>query len=172
MIIKTKNFILRPFKPSDAQAIVKNINHKKISKYTSAIPYPYSLLNARSWLKKTIKQYDLKVPNDFVLAIEIGGEVVGGIGLHKIVPGHKAEIGYWLNHNFWGKGIMTQAVKKITAYAFYVLKLKRVHAKVMKPNLASKKVLEKNGFVLEGMMKKEFKKGNKYLDVYLLAKVK
>jgi RimJ/RimL family protein N-acetyltransferase len=104
--------------------------------------------------------------------IEIEGEVVGAIGLENTEKDHKAELGYWLARKYWGGGIMSQAVEEVVNFGFKDLNLKRIYAKVYSFNEGSKKVLEKNGFTQEGYLKKEAKKGNKYIDAFLFAKIK
>ena len=170
-IIKSKKFILRPFKRGDESSLKENINSKKIYQNTLNIPYPYTLKDARDWIAKNLKEMKKRKPNMINFAIDINGEVVGGIGLNKI-EGHKAEIGYWLAEKYWGQGVMTQAVKLVTEFGFKKLKLKRIYAYVFSWNKASMKVLEKAGYKLEGILRKDVKKNNKFIDTYLFAKVK
>jgi RimJ/RimL family protein N-acetyltransferase len=170
--IKSKRFILRPLKKGDAESIAKHANNKTVSKNTSTIPHPYGLSDAEDWIKEKLIQYKVKNFADVVWAIEIDGEACGAIGLHKIREGHKAEVGYWLGEKYWGQGVMTEAVKLINQYGFKMFKLKRIYAFVYLFNEGSKRVLEKSGFNLEGILKKHAKKGNKYIDAYLLAKIK
>ena len=171
IIIKSKKFILRPFKRGDESSLKENINSKKIYQNTLNIPYPYTLKDAKDWIAKNLKEMKKRKPNMINFAIDINGEVVGGIGLNKI-EGHKAEIGYWLAEKYWGQGIMTQAVKLVTEFGFKKLKLKRIYAYVFSWNKASMKVLEKAGYKLEGILRKDVKKNNKFIDTYLFAKVK
>ncbi len=67
---------------------------------------------------------------------------------------------------------MSEAVTRIADFAFKELNLQRVAAKVFVFNPASKRVLEKNGFIEEGLLRKEAKKGEEFIDAYLLAKIK
>ena len=170
--LKSKKFILRPYRKGDEKNIVKYANDKTIAKNTSNMPYPYTEKDAKDWIKKNLVWYGQKNPENFVLAIEINGELVGTIGLHHIQKEHKAELGYWLGKEFRGQGVMTEAVGLMTRYALNDLKLRRVSAYVYAFNEGSKRVLEKCGFILEGIVKKELKKGNKFIDAYLLAKVR
>jgi len=109
---------------------------------------------------------------NIVFGIEIDGGIVGAINMHRIVPGHKAEIGYWIGKEYWGRGLMSKVIKEVVSYGFRELKLKRITAKVFPFNKASMRVLEKNHFKFEGILKKEEKKGNKYLDTHVYAKVR
>jgi len=171
-ILKTKNFTLRPIRKGDGKSLQKNINNKKIYKYTATIPYPYSIKDAHNFVKDALEKYKNPESKSLVWVIDIDGEVVGGIGFHRIVAKHKAEIGYWLAEQYWGKGIMTRALKETTKYGFRKLQLKRIGAYVFRSNKGSYRVLEKSGYKLEGLLRKYQKKDGKLLDVYLFSKVK
>jgi len=171
VVLKSKQFVLRPLKKEDAEDIARNINCPIIARNTSRIPYPYTLKDAKTWLAKTLKENRKKKRTKVNFAIEIDGEVVGSISLEDI-KGHKAEIGYWLGEKYWGRGIMTEAVKLVTRFGFRELKLRRIYAFVFCFNKASKRVLEKAGYNLEGVLRKHYKKGKRFIDVYLLAKVR
>lgn len=170
-IITTKRFVLRPYRWSDAAVLAGNINDRKIYRYTLHIPYPYALRDAKVWFKKAIPEYKKKNPAAVHLAIDIDGEVVGCVGLTNIVPGHKAEIGYWLAPRLWGQGIVSEAVGRVVEFAFKKMKLHRIYAYVFLPNRASMRILEKNGFRREGMLRKNVRKDKVLRDEYLYAKV-
>jgi RimJ/RimL family protein N-acetyltransferase len=171
-IIKNKKFTLRRLKMSDKESLARNINNKTIARNLLVIPYPYTAKDAKKFIHRTQKSQKKKPPEEIIFGIEIEGEVVGTVGIHRIKKNHQAEIGYWIGKKYWGKGIMTEVVKMVTAYCHQKLKLRRIYAKVFIFNEASKKVLEKNGYQLEGIMKKEALKKGKYIDAYLLAKIK
>jgi RimJ/RimL family protein N-acetyltransferase len=170
--IKTKKFILRPLKMSDKESLAKHVNYRAIARNLLVIPYPYKLKDAKFWISKVLKYNKMKKPTDIIFGIEINGNVVGSIGIHRIKEKHKAEIGYWLGKEYWGKGIMSEAVKIISEYCFNKLKLRRIVAKVFLFNEPSKRVLEKNGFKMEGILRKEENKKGKLLDTYLMARVR
>jgi len=170
-ILKSKQFILRPFQKGDEKSLAKNINNKKIHRNTLDIPYPYTLKDAKEWINKNLKETKKKKPSMINFVIDINGEVAGSVGFSNIKE-HKAEIGYWLAEKYWGKGIMSEAVKLVTKFGFNKLKLKRIYAYVFPFNKASMRVLEKNGYKLEGVLRKNVKKGTKFLDDYLFAKIK
>jgi RimJ/RimL family protein N-acetyltransferase len=81
-------------------------------------------------------------------------------------------LGYWLAEPFWNKGIMTEAVKLITDYAFEHLNLNRIFAQPYDRNRASMRVLEKAGFQFEGRLKGNVYKEDEILDQLLYAKLK
>jgi RimJ/RimL family protein N-acetyltransferase len=170
-LAENKKFILRSVQKGDEFDIAKNINDKIIARNTATIPYPYKLKDAKKWIGEYLKKQKKKNPEETSFAIVIDGEVVGSIGIHKIVKNHKCEIGYWLARKHWGKGIMPEAVKIVTDYGFEKLKLRRIDAGVYSFNPPSMRVLEKNGYKLEGILKKDVKKGNKLFDKHVYAKI-
>lgn len=81
------------------------------------------------------------------------------------------ELGHWLAEPFWGKGIMTQAIKRIISHGIRTLKLQRIFAEPYTINPASASVLEKAGFICEGIMRSNAFKDGKTLDQFLYSYV-
>lgn len=170
-VIETKRFTLRPFRRSDAAATARNINNRKIAAAVADIPYPYREKDAREFIEICIRQYRRKRPEGYVFAIEIDGEVAGGIGFMNIEE-HGADVGYWLAEQHWGKGIMPHALRLASRWSFQQFGIIRVQARVFVFNRRSARVLEKAGFKREGLMRKVFVRNGKPLDMYLYAKVR
>jgi RimJ/RimL family protein N-acetyltransferase len=80
-----------------------------------------------------------------------------------------AEVGYWIGREFWGRGIMVEAVRAATQYGFDVLDLVRVFAVPFVTSTRSSRVLEKAGYVREGLMRRSAVKEGRILDQYLYA---
>lgn len=171
-IIKSKKFILRPFKKGDEKSLIDNINDKDIYRYTLRIPHPYKKKDAKKWIEYCINESRKKIQKEIVFAIDIDGEVIGAIGFHNIEKNHKAEIGYWLGKNNWNKGIITESAGLVTEFGFKELKLKRIYAPIFVQNKASARVLEKNGYKFEGLAKNYHLKEGRLIDVFIYAKVK
>ena len=170
-IIVTKRFVLRPYRMSDTEVLARNINDPVIGRNTS-VSYPYRLKDAKTWIQKTRRMARNSESDAIHFAVDIGGEVIGGIGLHHIKPKHKAEIGYWLTGRFRGRGIMPRAVRKVTEFGFRRLRLRRIYAFTFTFNTASARVLKKCGFRHEGTLKKHLKRGGRYFDHHLFAQVR
>jgi RimJ/RimL family protein N-acetyltransferase len=83
-----------------------------------------------------------------------------------------AEIGYFIGEPYWNKGIVTKAVKLITEYGFQHLGIIRIQTGVFEYNTASQRVLEKCGFVKEGVFRKSVIKQGKLWDEVRYAKLK
>lgn len=152
---------LRKLNLSDKTQIAQLANNKKIwDNVRDYFPHPYSEKDAEAFLKLQ----DEEIQQNF--AIDYKGEFCGIIGLilQKDVYRKSAEMGYWLGEPFWNKGIATEAVGQIVKYGFQNLKLIRIFAGAFEFNVASMKVLEKNGFKKEGISKKSVFKNDKIWD--------
>ena len=171
MKFKTKYSTIREFRKGDEISLQKNINHKYIYHKTSTIPYPYTMKHAREWIKKTSSKTKSKKKKFYYFAIDISNEVAGGISIDNIGNG-KGEIGYWLAKKYWKRGIISRSVKIISNFGLTKLKLVRIYAHVLPANKASRRVLEKNKFKLEGILRKTGFKDGKYFDCCMYAKVR
>jgi RimJ/RimL family protein N-acetyltransferase len=99
-------------------------------------------------------------------AIAVNDEAVGGIGFVMLsdVERMSAEIGYWLGEPFWGRGIATEAVIAVTRYAIDTHGLTRLFAVPFASNVASCRVLQKAGYVLEGRLRRSAIKDGQIVD--------
>lgn len=142
---------LRPFRMSDRDRLVRLANNENISRnLRDGFPHPYTAEHAEVFIRKAMDHDPVTL-----FAIEYKGDYVGNIGLvqHSDVYRKSAEVGYFIGEEYWGKGIATTALKLICAYGFKTLDIVRIHTGVYEHNLASQRVLEKNGFVKEGVFK-------------------
>ena len=107
-------------------------------------------------------------------AIDVDGKAIGaaGIVLKDDVYKQNGEIGYWIGQDFWGKGIGTKVVAELTRKAFEEFNLQRVYAEVFEKNYASARVLEKNGFKQEAVLKNAILKDGKTLNLLIYSKLK
>jgi ribosomal-protein-alanine N-acetyltransferase len=161
---------VRPWRLDDAQSVASHANNRKIwLGVRDLFPHPYTIQDAHEFLQQaTSEQPEMK------FCIEIEGTAGGGIGVH---PGHDvyrhtATVGYWLGEQFWGRGIMTEAVTAVTYFCFDYFPLRRISAEVFANNPASARVLEKAGFTFEGRLKKNVMKDGQVLDSLLYARTK
>ncbi|CAK7013227.1 GNAT family N-acetyltransferase [Tissierella carlieri] len=82
-----------------------------------------------------------------------------------------AEIGYVFHKEYWGKGYGTESVALISDFAFEALNLHKIHASVVDVNIGSARILEKNGYELEGRLKDHYFIEDKYYDALLFGKI-
>ena len=163
---------LTEVRASDKPAFVEHLNDEAIYRHTLRIPFPYSDEDAEKFIGIAAEATALH-GHPVHFAIRDGDEqLIGGCGFDDLAYGHRAEIGYWLAKPFWGQGIMTDVVRSACAFAISKWKLVRIQAHVFEANRASGRVLEKNGFVLEGLLRKHHRKNGRFIDSNLYGLVK
>jgi RimJ/RimL family protein N-acetyltransferase len=168
MQLALKSCTIRPWRLDDAESLAKHANNRKVwLGLRDLFPHPYSVKDAREFLQRTTTE---QPATNF--CIEIEGVAAGGIGvrLGQDVHRHTAGLGYWLGEEFWGCGIMTEAVAAFTDSCFENFPIRRIYAEAFANNPASARVLEKAGFVFEGRLKNNAVKDGKLLDSLLYAK--
>jgi RimJ/RimL family protein N-acetyltransferase len=143
---------LRDWELSDLDRLVSLANNPQIAaNMTDGFPSPFTEESAQQFIERTQKEQPSNIQ-----AICADGEVVGSIGIYKLgdIFRLNAELGYWLGEPYWGKGIMTEAVKLIVEYGFKNWQLERIFARPLGKNNASQKVLEKAGLKFEYRIEK------------------
>ncbi|HKA16568.1 MAG TPA: GNAT family protein [Myxococcota bacterium] len=162
--------IVRDWRPSDRQSLVRAANNRNVWRnLTHRFPHPYTGERADGWFAELAKT---SVPTHW--AIEVGGEAVGGIGVDpgEGIYARSAHFGYWLGEPFWRRGIATAAARACAEHVFATSDLVRLEAPVFEWNPASMRVLEKCGFAREGVLRRGAFKDGQLIDVVLYARVR
>jgi ribosomal-protein-serine acetyltransferase len=111
-------------------------------------------------------QQQLADDNGFQAAILDGGEILGVIGFHRVDWANKAtSIGYWIAAESQGRGIVTEAVRALTTYAFDVWGLNRVEIRAATSNARSGAIPLRLGFVEEGVARQSERHGDSFKDL-------
>ena len=163
-------YLIRDFKIDDINALVTYANDYDVSKFMrDSFPFPYTKDNAEQWVNLVITNKSL-----LYFAIANEKELIGGIGAVAFDDVHRytSEVGFWLGKPYWNKGITTNALKVFCNYLFNYYNFNRLTANVFEGNDASRKVLEKVGFILEGRQRKSVFKENKFIDHYIYGLLK
>lgn len=158
---------LRPWQNTDKPDLIKYANNVAIfNNLTDQFPHPYGAAHA-DWF---IGNANSKTPPE-ILAISLGNKAIGAIGLHpeSDVFRFNCELGYWLAEPFWGRGYVTQAVQAMVVYARENFNFRRLYARPYGRNVASQRVLEKAGFVLEAKFEKIVFKNEQFEDLWIYA---
>jgi RimJ/RimL family protein N-acetyltransferase len=161
---------LRPWNAGDIPELPRLADNRRVARnLTHLFPHPYSINDAVAWVALNTSA----TPRLFAFAIEVEGKLAGGCGVSPFdgVFHRTAEIGYWLGEPFWGKGIATDATRAAVAWAFEDRKFARLEAGVFEWNPASMRVLEKNGFRREGVVRKSVEKDGRLLDRVLFGRL-
>jgi RimJ/RimL family protein N-acetyltransferase len=168
-----RNIILRKLKATDADSITLYINDKSIVKWLISVPYPYKKNFAEQFIRSRFNERRTKKSFTFGVTLKSVDEVIGIIDLSDIDwEDKKAEIGYWIGKKFWGQGYMTEAINLTSEFGFRELKLNKIYARVFEGNQASMKILEKNNFRREGILRDEVSKFSRWIDEHYYGLLK
>ena len=156
----------------DKTDLAENLNNMNIlNNLRDGLPYPYTEDDAEDFIQAMLSADKDKT---FAFAITLNDKVIGSIGVFRQENIHyrTAEIGYYIGEKYWGKGYMTKAVKLTCDFVFSNTDIIRIFAEPFAYNTASCRVLEKAGFVFEGILKSNAVKNGSIVDMKMYAKVK
>lgn len=166
------NCRLKKWELSDAKDLAIALSNKKIQdNLRDGLPYPYTEKDGAEYISAMLSADE----NDtFAFAIMAVDKVVGSIGVFRQGNIHRrtAELGYYIAEEYWGKGIMTEAVKQICEYVFDKSDMIRIYAEPFAYNTASCRVLEKAGFQYEGTLRSNAVKNGKVIDMKMYSLLK
>ena len=165
------NIELRKWSVEDKEVLIKMCNSIDRSFLSDRLPNPYTNASAEWWLTM-VKDNEGK--KGVFREIVVDGKIVGTISVEQKDDVYRkdSEIGYYLLQEVYSKGIMSEAVRQICEIAFETLDIIRITGLVYEANIASRKVLERNGFLLEGKMEKAVIKNNNIFDLCIYGKVR
>ena len=167
MEIACRRSLLRPLVRDDAPSLARHANDRGVwENLRDRFPHPYAVADAAAYIEQVGKR---PVQTSFGIIVE--GQAVGSISLMvgDDIARRSAEVGYWIGREYWGRGIMAEALQAATRYAFDHLQLARVFALPFARTLRSVRVLEKAGYVREGVMRHSAIKDGILLDQFLYA---
>jgi len=169
--IQTGRLSLRQFLESDLENLFKGLSHPDVIKYYGV---SYSTLEATKAQIKFFADLEKEETGIWWAVCSHNHKVFyGAVGFTGLNKTHKkAEIGFWLIHDFWGQGIMAEAITAICKYGFDELALHRIEAIVETENSNCKKTMIKLNFQHEGTMRECEIKNGKYISLEIYSKLK
>ena len=162
---------LHKWTTTDKKALMALCNAVDRTFLSDRLPYPYTEADADWWLGMVAEN---EGKEGVWRAIVVDGQIVGSISVERKAGENNSvgSIGYMILTPWWSQGIGTEAVRRICGIAFRELALDGIIGEVFPENLASARVLEKNGFRLDEMKTGAVVKGGKAMDVRVYGKVK
>lgn len=145
-----ENICFKALDPKDAHAMYAYVSDKDVKRFIGW-RLMSTLEETREFLEELIRREEAGTHLYASIVEKSSGEVIGTamiFGFDK--EANHAEIGYVLHKEHWGKGYGTETVSLISDFAFEILMLRKLHARVVSGNFGSARILEKNGFELEG----------------------
>ena len=163
---------IRKWELSDAKDLAAALSNKKVQdNLRDGLPYPYTEQDGKEFISA---MFSADENETFAFAITVDNMVLGSIGIFRQGNIHRqtAELGYYIAEEYWGKGIMTEAVKQICEYVFANSDIIRIYAEPFAYNIASCRVLEKVGFQYEGTLRSNAVKNSKVIDMKMYSLLK
>lgn len=167
LTLTTQRLTLRPLRHEDVQPLFAIWSDVDAMRYFS-FPAMTHLDQATDRLARALKRS--AEGEDFICAVESSttGEVFGDCALfHPDEQSRRVEIGFCLNPKHWGSGYMTEAASALIEHAFGALNMRRIEADIDPRNVASARLLERLGFVREGLLRERWLVGEEVSDSLL-----
>lgn len=169
-ILETDRLILRPLSFADASSIQAAASMRAISDTTISIPHPYPDGEAERYIARQLDAWEAGHSVTFGIERKSSKGICGILEVREIEQEHsQAELSFWIAVELWGQGYMSEALKPAIGFGFNHLALNRLYAYHMLRNPGSGKVLQKNGFVREGVLRQRIRKWGVFEDVALWA---
>ena len=163
------NCKIRKWKLTDAKNIAVALSNKKIQdNLRDGLPHPYTEQDGIDFISSMLSANE---DETFAFAITLDDKAIGSIAAFRQQNIHRqtAEMGYYIAEEYWGKGIMTDAVKQICEYVFKNSDILRIYAEPFAYNAGSCRVLEKAGFQYEGTLRNNAVKNGKVIDMKMYS---
>ncbi|MGN0997581.1 MAG: GNAT family N-acetyltransferase [Candidatus Ventricola sp.] len=163
------SFKLRKWRLSDAGDLAAALSNEKIlGNLRDGLPFPYTERDAHDYIVAMLSSDE---NSTFAYAITVNDRAIGSIGAFRQDNIHRqtAELGYYLAEEYWGRGIMTQAIRQLCRIIFDTTDILRIYAEPFAYNTGSRRALEKAGFCYEGAMKNGAVKNGKVVDMALYS---
>ena len=171
-IIETSRLILREVKKEDAFDMFTYLSDIDVVKPMGLEPFQ-TVKDAWDEINWYTSIYEEGTGIRWGITLKDSGKVIGSCGFLNMLTKHsRAEIGYELSKDYWGKGIASEALEAVVKYGYHHYQLERIEALIEPANLSSQKLVEKQGFKREGLLRHyEFTCG-KFDDLYMYSIIK
>lgn len=163
---------IRKWELADAKDLAAALSNKRVQdNLRDGLPYPYTEQDGRDYIAAMLAADQ---NNTFAFAVTADGKVIGSIAAFRQgnIHAKTAELGYYIAEEYWGQGIMTEAVRQLCKHIFSGSDIIRIYAEPFAYNIGSCRVLEKAGFVYEGTLRRNAVKNGRVLDMKMYARLK
>ena len=168
-ILYTKSLILKKMTLKDAEDLFEYASDPEVTKYVTWAPHK-SIDDSIDFLKSVLRRYENNEVSEWGIVYKENNKFIGTCGYVLWVPVHSlAEIAYALSWEYWGKGLVTEAVKEVIKHGFEKMNLNRIYARCFVENIGSQKVLEKVGMKFEGILREQMFIKGKFSDMKIYS---
>jgi len=163
--LMTPRLQLRALQVLDAARIEQLAGEKEVARLTSGIPHPYPRGQAERWISRHAAAWLRGEVASWGICIRGSDELIGALSLHHDEPHQRAELSYWLGTDYWHQGYASEAAAAALAWAFGPAGYQKVTASVYAANVRSSRLLERLGFVREGLQRRQINKDGIWHDL-------
>ena len=167
--LETARLLLRPLRVTDTEDMYAYAKNPEVTRYLLWRPHP-DMQYTRSYLEYLAGRYRIGMHYEWAVVLKAENRMIGTCGFVSVdCPNNGAEIGYVLNPQYRGQGLMPEAVDRVLRFGFEMLQLHRIEARYMIGNDASRRVMEKAGMRFEGVRRASIFVKGAYRDVGVCA---
>ncbi len=170
--IETNRLILRDVTSDDAEDMFNYLSDGEVVKHMGLPPSQTiaDVLDEIKWYTSILEEGS---GIRWGITLKDAGKVIGSCGFLNMVPKHyRAEVGFELSKEFWGRGIAGEALRAMVKYGYVHYRLERIEALIEPDNLPSQKLVEKHGFIREGLLRHYEYTCGKFDDLYMYSLLK
>jgi [ribosomal protein S5]-alanine N-acetyltransferase len=170
--LETERLILRKMAPSDAEAVFAYASDPEVTRYVIWETHR-SIEDSRAFLELESSKRESGGEPEWGIVYKGDHRFIGTCGIVSWDPDHaRAELGYVLSRDYWGRGLMAEAVRAVISFCFQRMNLNRIEARCTAENAASARVMEKAGMTHEGTLRQREVIKGAYRDMELYAILK
>jgi ribosomal-protein-alanine N-acetyltransferase len=166
--LETKRLILRKLRLEDAKDVFEYASDPEVSKYVTWEPHR-SIEDSINLIKFTHERYEKREGIIWGIVYKENNKVIGTCDISLAIKHFRAEIAYAISRDYWGKGLMTEAVKEVIKFGFEKMNLNRIQAMCIPENIGSYRVMEKVGMKYEGLIREYMYIKGKFQDLKLYS---
>jgi ribosomal-protein-alanine N-acetyltransferase len=169
--LETRRLILRQITISDAEDVFRIYSDEEVMRYWGTPPHS-TIYQTRLMIAELSSSYEAQEGIRWAITLKETGGFIGSCGHWRLVKRHfRSEIGYELAREYWGQGIMPEALESIIQFGFTQMALHSIEAQIDPNNLRSAHVLEKLRFRREGYLHENYYDGNRFTDTILYSRL-
>lgn len=162
--LESNRLLFREFVSSDAEDLFFIRSNDQIMEFMDTDKHQ-SILETDSLINQIKQSFNNKTGINWAIVDKSSNKVIGYFGYWRLIREHcRAEIGFALIPEFWGKGYMTETLEAMIKFGFNSFKLHSIEANVNPANENSKKLLEKLGFKQEAYFRENYLYNSKFVD--------
>ena len=166
--LETERLILRKLHLEDAKDVFEYASDPEVAKYVTWEPHK-SIEDSINLIKFTHERYEKKEGIIWGIVYKENNKVIGTCDISPAIKHFRAEIAYALSKDYWGKGLMNEAVKEVIRFGFEKMNLNRIQAMCIPENIGSYRVMEKVGMKYEGLIREYMYIKGKFQDLKLYS---